>query len=213
LDLWTIRCVGVILKSRALRLLAALAVLAAGNLFYLSWDAAPPERAPAGHLLALMDGSPSPFAMPAALVARVAGPSPGNCAMANLFWAALLAAAMYRIGRRLHGETAGLLGACLLLVYPAVFGLTREFRPHVAALAMTALGFRSSWSPGSSGPQGARSSSAPPSAWRRSSSRCACSSSSRRWSTCWCASRAKRCGPASSEARRCEASREPEGRC
>jgi 4-amino-4-deoxy-L-arabinose transferase-like glycosyltransferase len=136
------------------------------NYLWLSFDARPPHWDAANHLLSALNyrdiltsvingsaGSPVqvlkrllhvdamvyPPLFP--LAASVLSPTLTfrSLVMVNSLFVALLLLSVYQIGRRIHGESAGLIGAALIAAYPMVTHLERDFMVDFSLLAMTGL--------------------------------------------------------------------------
>jgi hypothetical protein len=148
-------------------LVGGIAVLAAAlNFVWLSFDATPPHWDAANHLLSALEyrellasairgQAGGPIAVLKQLVhvdkmvypplfpltAGVVSPSEAirSLIMVNSLFLAILVFSVYQIGRRLHGEQAGIFAAVLIAAYPMVMHLARDFMVDYSLLAMTAL--------------------------------------------------------------------------
>src|SRR5687768_13936626 len=133
------------------------------NFLWLSFDRTPPHYDASNHLLSALNyrellsnviggtaGTPLeilkrmvhidamvyPPLFP--LIAGLISPtlSLRSLVMVNSLFVVILAVSTYQIGRRVHSELAGVLGAALVAAYPMVTHLERDFMVDFALLAM-----------------------------------------------------------------------------
>ena len=136
------------------------------NFLWLSFDRTPPHYDAANHLLSALNyrellasvisgtaGTPLEilkrmvhidamvypplFPLTAGLISPTL--SLRSLVMVNSLFLVILVVSTYQIGRRVHSELAGVLGAALIAAYPMVTHLERDFMVDFALLAMTAL--------------------------------------------------------------------------
>jgi hypothetical protein len=141
-------------------LLALWLLHSAGNLWWLKVDTRPPYSDMAGHAIttlrmaswawrqlmaegsafqALLDVNPYPpfFYMTAAPFAWLVAPTADALLVVNMLYFGLLILSTYGIGRLAAGERCGLLAAFLVSMVPILYGLSRQFLPELALVAMT----------------------------------------------------------------------------
>jgi 4-amino-4-deoxy-L-arabinose transferase-like glycosyltransferase len=129
------------------------------NLIWLHFDILPPSWDQSNHLLLTLQydkiigsgpwsGSflrqlisvshyyPPFFHLSALPVAFLLGFSEHHLIFVNFLYLILFTASMYGIGKELFDDNAGILAAAIALLYPVIFGLSREYLLDFALLAM-----------------------------------------------------------------------------
>ena len=81
---------------------------------------------------------PPLFPLVGGFVVFLAGSSITALAMTNVPFIAVLVAATYLMGRTMHSRLAGVLAALLIVAYPLIFQMSREFMLEFAMLAIAA---------------------------------------------------------------------------
>jgi hypothetical protein len=82
---------------------------------------------------------PPLFPFVASFAVFFAGSSIKWLAMTQVFFMAILLYTLYQIGKKLRDEESGILAGVMILLYPMVFGSSREFMLEFPLLAITAL--------------------------------------------------------------------------